>query len=156
MNNRKCLWNMAKFDFSRKNTLAVDNDFLLITQTRRDHVAEKDPFQREIFFNMFSEITYCFSSRRYTMIILLTVPLLFMGCQELSWFLQIFPSLLCFLSSLPLIPQATTAVFGSYLSSLYSLLTMYRRFGIAYLHVYDGRGFLRPKKKTSVDLLVFL
>ncbi len=57
---------------------------------------------------MFSEITCCFSSRRYTMIILLTVPLLFMGCQELSWFLQIFPSELCFLSSLPLIPPAAT------------------------------------------------
>jgi hypothetical protein len=43
---------------------------------------------------------------------------------------------------------ATTAVFGSYLSSLYSKPTLYRLCGLAY--PYDGRGFVGPKKKTIV------
>jgi hypothetical protein len=54
---------------------------------------------------------------------------------------------------LPLLPPATTAVLGSYLSSLYSLLTLYRRCGLDY--PYDRRGFVGAKKKTSVGLLVF-
>jgi hypothetical protein len=40
----------------------------------------------------------------------------------------------------------------SYLSSLYSLLTLYRRCGLAY--PYHWRGFVRAKNKTSVGLLV--
>jgi len=53
-------------------------------------------------------------------------------------------------------PPATTAIFGSYLSSLYSIfLTLYRRCWLAYLIVGGLRGFVGPKKKTSVDLLVF-
>jgi hypothetical protein len=58
-----------------------------------------------------------------------------------------------FLSSLLLLPPAITAVFGSYLSSLYSLLTLYRGCGFAY--PYDWRGFVGAKKKTSVVLSVF-
>ncbi len=58
----------------------------------------------------------------------------------------------CFLSSLLLLPPATAAVFGSYLSSLYFLLTLYRGWGLAY--PYDLRGFVGPKKKTSVALSV--
>ncbi len=38
----------------------------------------------------------------------------------------------------------------SFLSSLYSLLTLYRRCGLAY--PYDWRGFVGTKKKTSVGL----
>jgi hypothetical protein len=60
---------------------------------------------------------------------------------------------LCFLSSLPLLPTATTVVFGSYLSSLYCYLTLYCRCGLAY--PYDGRGFVGPKTKTIVGLLLF-
>jgi hypothetical protein len=44
-------------------------------------------------------------------------------------------------------------MFGSYLSSLYSLLTLHRRCGLAY--PYDWRGFLEATEKTSVGLLVF-
>jgi hypothetical protein len=55
----------------------------------------------------------------------------------------------CCLSSLPLLIPATTALFGSYLSSLYS----YRGCGLAY--PYDWRGFVGAKKKTRVDLSVF-
>ena len=43
-------------------------------------------------------------------------------------------------------PPSTTAVFGSYLSSLYSLLTLFRWCGLAY--PYDWRGFVGPKNKT--------
>ncbi len=51
----------------------------------------------------------------------------------------------CFLSSLPLLPQATTAAFRFYyLSSLYT-----------YFIAYAWRGFVGPKKKTNVGLLVF-
>ncbi len=46
----------------------------------------------------------------------------------------------------PFSPQVTTAVFGSYLTSLHSSLTMYRRCWLAYPH--DGRGFVGPKRKT--------
>ncbi len=45
-----------------------------------------------------------------------------------------------------LILPATTLVLGSYLSSLYSLLTLFRQ---------RGRGFVGPKKKTIVGLLLF-
>jgi hypothetical protein len=45
-------------------------------------------------------------------------------------------------------PPSHTAVLGSYLSSLYSLLTLYPRGGLVY--PYDGRGFVVPKKKTIV------
>ncbi len=50
-------------------------------------------------------------------------------------------------------PLATTAVFGSYLSSLYSYPSLYRRCRFTYQN--DGIGFVGPKKKTSVGLLVF-
>jgi hypothetical protein len=60
----------------------------------------------------------------------------------------------CFLSSLPLLPPATTAVFGSYLPSLFSQITLYRPCGLAY--PCDWRGFVWAKKKTSVDLLVLI
>jgi hypothetical protein len=46
----------------------------------------------------------------------------------------------CFLSSLPLLPPSITAAIGSYLSSLYSSLTLYRRCRLAY--PYDWRGFV--------------
>ncbi len=60
----------------------------------------------------------------------------------------------CFLSSLPLLlSPTTTAVFGSYYSSLYSKLTLYCRSGLAYS--YDWRGFVEAKKKTSVVFSVF-
>jgi hypothetical protein len=59
----------------------------------------------------------------------------------------------CFLSSLPLFPLTTTAVFGSYQSSLYSELTLYRQCGLAY--PYDWRDFVGDKKKTSIGLSVF-
>jgi hypothetical protein len=49
----------------------------------------------------------------------------------------------CFLSSLPFLPSATTAVFGSYLH--------YRWCGLAYPYV--GRGFVRAKKKKRVGPL---
>jgi hypothetical protein len=55
----------------------------------------------------------------------------------------------CFLSSLPLLPLATTAVFGSSLSFLYSKLTLVRRCGLAYQ--YDGEVSWEPK---SVSLSV--
>jgi hypothetical protein len=45
------------------------------------------------------------------------------------------------------------SVFGSYLSSLYSYLELYRRCGLAYS--YDWRGFVGAKKKTSLCLAVF-
>jgi hypothetical protein len=47
---------------------------------------------------------------------------------------------------------STTAVFCSYLSSLYSTLnlTLYRGCGLAY--PYDWRGFVGAKKKMSVGL----
>jgi hypothetical protein len=55
----------------------------------------------------------------------------------------------CLLSSFPLSPHAaTTAV-----SSLYSL-TLYCRCGLAYL--YDWRGLVGPKMKTSMGLSIFL
>jgi hypothetical protein len=47
---------------------------------------------------------------------------------------------------------ATTVVFGSYLSSLYSLLKLYRRCGLAC--AYDWRGVVGAKKKTCVGLLI--
>ncbi len=47
---------------------------------------------------------------------------------------------------------ATTAVLGSYLSSLYSKLTLYLRCGLAY--PYDWRGFVGAKKNTRVGLVV--
>ncbi len=49
-------------------------------------------------------------------------------------------------------PPAIMVMFGSYLSSLYPQLTLYRGCGLAY--PYDWRGFVRVKKKTSLDLLV--
>jgi hypothetical protein len=54
----------------------------------------------------------------------------------------------CFLSSLSLLHQATTAaVFGPYLSSLYSYLTLYRGFGLAYS--YEGEVSWDPKRRRS-------
>jgi len=48
---------------------------------------------------------------------------------------------------------ATTPVFGSYpVISLLLTLTLYRRCGLAY--PYDGRGFVGPKKKTILRLLL--
>ncbi len=55
----------------------------------------------------------------------------------------------CFLLSFPLFPQPPRhAVFGSYLSSLFSLITLYHRCGLAF--PYDQRGFVGAKKKTGV------
>jgi hypothetical protein len=51
----------------------------------------------------------------------------------------------CFLSFLPLLPPTITAVFGSYLLSLCSSLTLYRRCRLAF--PYDGRSFVGPKRK---------
>jgi hypothetical protein len=63
-------------------------------------------------------------------------------------------NVLCFLSSLHLLASATTAVFiGSYLSYLYSWLIYYRRCGLA--NPYDGRGFVGPKRKLNVRVLIF-
>ncbi len=66
------------------------------------------------------------------------------------WSLINRANVFCFLSSLPLLPPATTAVFVSYLSSLHSYLMLYRRCGLAYPN--DGGGFVGPKRKTSVRL----
>ncbi len=57
----------------------------------------------------------------------------------------------CFLSSLPLLLPATTAVFGSSLSSVYSKLTLVRRCGLAYQ--YDWRGFVGPKKCGPLSII---
>ncbi len=54
---------------------------------------------------------------------------------------------ICFLSSLPLLTPATTAVFVSYLPSLHSCLRLYRRCGLAY--PYDGERFLRAQKEDD-------
>jgi hypothetical protein len=45
----------------------------------------------------------------------------------------------------PLLPPATTAVFGSNPSSLFSKLILYHRCGLAY--PYEGRGFVGLKKR---------
>jgi hypothetical protein len=47
-------------------------------------------------------------------------------------------------------PPATTAVFGSYLSSFYSYLALYRDAGLPV-----WRGFVGTKKKTSVGLFEY-
>ncbi len=48
----------------------------------------------------------------------------------------------------PFSPQpCTTAVFRSYLSSLYFYLTLYRRCGLA--QSYDDRGFVGPQKEVD-------
>jgi hypothetical protein len=56
-----------------------------------------------------------------------------------------------FLSSLPLLTPATT-VFESDLSSIYSQLPIAAP--VRAVYPYDGRGFVGPKKKTIVGLLI--
>ncbi len=51
-------------------------------------------------------------------------------------------------------PSATTAVIDSYLLFLYSYLTVYRWYGLAY--PYDWRVFVGTIKKTSVGFLVYI
>ncbi len=73
-------------------------------------------------------------------------------CAELFVFMYDCPkgaTVFCFLSSLPLLPPATTTVFGSYLT----ISLLYRLCGLAYS--YDWRGFVGATNKTSMDLLVF-
>ncbi len=52
----------------------------------------------------------------------------------------------------PFSPPATTAVFGSYLTSLYSLTNTYRRCGIAY--PYDWRSWGRTHKEDECGPLL--
>ncbi len=79
-------------------------------------------------------------------------------CAELFVFMYDCPNgaeVFCFLSSLPLLPQATTAVFGSYLT-ISLLLTKTVSPVCACLFIqYDWRGFVGAANKTSMDLLVF-
>jgi hypothetical protein len=60
----------------------------------------------------------------------------------------------CFLSSLPLLTPASTAVFGSSLSSLYYDCIAQRGFFIGIADPYDWRGCVGAKNKTSVVLSV--
>jgi hypothetical protein len=57
-----------------------------------------------------------------------------------------------FMSSLPLPLPATMAVFGSYLTSLYSSPKLFRGCGLAY--PFDWRGFVGTKKKTGMGLAI--
>ncbi len=63
------------------------------------------------------------------------------------------PMYFAFCRLYPSPPQTPTPVLRYYMSSLYSSLTLYRRWGLAYSK--DWRGFVGAKKKTSVSLLVF-
>jgi hypothetical protein len=74
---------------------------------------------------------------------------------KLAWRLTTWTNganVFCFLSSLPLLPHpATTTLFGCYLSSLYSRVTLYHVQDCA-ANPYNGRGFVGPKKNTIVCL----